>query len=664
MKRRLLTQVLLLGLGGAPAFAADPLPAMQETPSLVERVKSGALPPVDKRIPQQPQIVTRFAGGEGPGKHGGQLNMLVSAVRDTRLMTVYSYTRLIVYDDKFQLHPDILESYDVKEGREFTLKLRAGHKWSDGHPFTTEDFRFFWEDVANNSDLSPAGPSVELLVDGKPPKVEIIDPLTIKYTWDKPNPYFIESQARAAPLFLFRPAHYLRKLHGKYTPEEDILKLYKGSNWVNIYRRQDVMYGNSNVDMPTLNPWVLTTVPPAQRFVFARNPYYHRIDEKGRQLPYIDDVIMTVVATNLIPAKAGLGEADLQPRNLNMRDYTFLQKSAKTSGVNVRLWESGSGSQIALYPNLTASDEGWRTLMRDVRFRRALSLAIDREELNQSVYLGLAKPSNNTIMERSELFKPAYATQWANYDPKLANKLLDEAGLGKRGSDGIRILPDGRPAIIVVEHASEETEDADALQLIAEFWKKVGIKMLTKPQTVDNFRLRAFSGDAIMTAYAGVVTAVPTAQHQPQGVRADHAGRPSVVALGHVRGVQGHERRDMRHAVGLQADRLPQGVGDLGRPRGAPQGLGRDSDRQRRRGLLDRDGERDSPTHRRRTENPQRAQGRLLRLGSGRIHRALSARHVLGRPVGRAAADPSALLRRQPPRGVRHASWPYRHLEK
>src|SRR4029077_20584923 len=131
MKRRLLTQVLLLGVVGGPAFAADPLPAMQETPSLMERVKSGALPPVDKRIPQQPRIVTRFAGGEGPGKHGGQLHMLASPARDTRLMTVYSYPRLIVYDDKFELHPDILESFDVKEGREFTLKLRAGPKWSD-----------------------------------------------------------------------------------------------------------------------------------------------------------------------------------------------------------------------------------------------------------------------------------------------------------------------------------------------------------------------------------------------------------------------------------------------------------------------------------------------------------------------------------------------------
>jgi peptide/nickel transport system substrate-binding protein len=199
-----------------------------------------------------------------------------------------------------------------------------------------------------------------------------------------------------------------------------------------------------------------------------------------------------------------------------MRDYTFLQKSAKSSGVDVRLWESGSGSQIALFPNLNANDEDWRKLMRDVRFRRALSLGIDRSELNEVVYIGLATPSNNTIMKRSELFKPEYAAKWAQYDPKLANKLLDEVGLKKKDSQGIRLLPDGRPATIVVEHASEETEDTDALQLIADYWKKVGIKMLFKPQTRENFRLRTFSGEAIMTAFAGVVTAVPTSDTSPK----------------------------------------------------------------------------------------------------------------------------------------------------
>jgi peptide/nickel transport system substrate-binding protein len=516
MKRRLLLQVPFYGLLAAPALAGDPLPAMQETPGLADRVKSGALPPVDKRIPRQPRIIDHFAGGEGTGKHGGRLNMLISGARDTRLMTVYSYTRLIVYDEKFTLQPDILESFEAKEDREFTLKLRAGHKWSDGHPFTTADFRFFWEDIANNSELSPSGPSVELLVDGQPPKVDIIDDLTIRYSWDKPNPNFIESQARAAPLFLFRPAHYLKTVHGKYTPEEEILKVHKGSRWANIFRRADAMYLNSNVDMPTLNPWVLTTVPPAQRFTFVRNPYFHRIDRKGQQLPYVDEVIMTVAAPNLIPAKAGLGEADLQSRYLKMRDYTFLRKSAKQSGIRVYLWVSGSCSQLALYPNLNTSNEEWRKLMRDVRFRRALSLAIDREDLNESVYLGLAKPSNNTIMELSELFKPEYATRWATYDPKQANELLDQAGLNKRSPDGMRLLPSGRRATIVVELSSEETEDADVLTVIAEHWKEVGIKLLTKPQSLENFRLRAFSGDAIMTAYAGYVTAAPTVDTSPR----------------------------------------------------------------------------------------------------------------------------------------------------
>jgi peptide/nickel transport system substrate-binding protein len=519
MKRRALAKAFLVSLVCGPAFAADPLSNLQETPMFAEQVKSGALPPADQRVPRPPWVVRQFAGGDGPGRQGGQLNMLVTSARDTRLMTVYSYTRLIVYDDKFMLHPDILESYEAKDGREFTFKLRAGHKWSDGQPFTTEDFRFFWEDVANNKELTPSGLPAELLVEDQPPKVEIIDEFTIKYSWDKPNPYFMESQARAAPLFLFRPAHYMRKFHARYTDPAEIARSSRSGqqgSWIQIHRRLDVMFANDNVDLPSLNPWINSTPSPAQRYIFVRNPFYHRIDEKGQQLPYVDRIIFTVVATNLVPAKAGLGEADLQPRYLNMRDYTFLKKGAKNSGVDVRLWESGSGSQIALYPNLNTNDEGWRTLFRDVRFRRALSLAIDREEMNQVVYIGLAKPSNNTIMERSTLFKPEYATKWAQYDPKLANKLLDEIGLTKRDPQGFRLLTDGRPATIVIESLSEETEDSDALQLIADYWKKIGIKMLVKPQTLENFRLRTSSGNSLMTAYAGVVTAVPTLATSPK----------------------------------------------------------------------------------------------------------------------------------------------------
>ena len=521
MKRRTFTAAMALGAFAPPSLLRAE-PAWRETPSLAEQVKSGALPPVEKRVPQQPFIVKHFDGGEGPGKPGGEVNMLIANARDTRLMTLYSNSRLMTYDANFKLFSDILESYDVKDGREFTLKLRAGHKWSDGHPFTTEDFRYFWEDLATNKEYTPGGPPVVLMVDDKPPKFEVVDEVTVKYSWDKPNPYFIESQAQAAPLWLFRPAHYLKKFNPKYTPLEEIAKSAKGgeamekTNWVQIHRRHDVMYNNDNPDLPTLNPWKLVTKPPAQRFAFERNPYYYRVDEKGQQLPYFDRVIFTIAAANLVPAKAGLGEADLQCRYLNMRDYTYLQKSAKTSGVLVRLWEQGSCSQMALYPNMNAKDETWRKLNRDARFRRALSLGVDRDELNEVIFLGLARPSANTIMQRSVLFKPEYATKWATHDPKQANELLDDVGLAKRGSDGIRLLPDGRSAIIIIEHSSEASEDSDALSMIADQWKKIGIKLLTKPQTLNTFRLRVFSGEAIMTAYAGYTTAVPSPESDPK----------------------------------------------------------------------------------------------------------------------------------------------------
>ncbi|CAN5923774.1 ABC transporter substrate-binding protein [soil metagenome] len=513
MKRRAFIGGLFLGPFCRETFAADPLSALQETPMFRERVNAGGLPPVARRIPEQPFVVRAFAGGDGPGRQGGQLTMLMVRTRDTIMMTVYSYTRLIGYDATFTLRPNILESYENKEDRAFTFRLRAGHRWSDGHPFTTEDFRFFWEDIANDRELSPSGPPSELLVDGRPPDVEVVDEHTIRYSWDRPNPYFVESQARAAPLFLFSPAHYLKKFHPRYSEAARTAGAAKGGqkygSWVQTFRRLDTLLVNDNVDLPTLNPWVLTTPPPAERYVFVRNPYYHRIDEKGQQLPYADRVIFSVVSPGAIAAKAALGEADLQLRYLKMRDYTFLQNSARSSGVSVRLWELGSGSQLALYPNLTTNDTAWRGLMRDVRFRRALSLAVDRDELNQVVYVGLATPSNNTVMSRSPLFRPHYATRWAGHDPQAANQLLDEIGLTRRDADGIRLLPDGRAALIVVESQSEATEDADTLQLIADSWKKIGIRMLVKLQTLENFWRRTAAGEPVMTAYGGVFNAVP-----------------------------------------------------------------------------------------------------------------------------------------------------------
>ena len=503
-------RLLLLLLWATQAWA------FVEPPALRELVAEGKLPPVDKRLPQHPLVVQLDAGAV-PGQYGGTLNTLAGRARDTRLFAVYGYARLVVYDRHLNIVPDILESLDVKEGRIFTLHLRKGHRWSDGAPFTSEDFRYYWEDVANNRELSPSGPPRDMIVAGEMPKFEVLDETTVRYTWSKPNPHFIPDMAATAPLFIFRPAHYLKRFHKKYNP-----KIAKAEaegtakrRWSAVHNRLDNLYRSDNPDLPTLQPWMNTTHMPADRFVAVRNPYFHRVDEQGRQLPYIDRLVLAVADAKLIPAKAGAGEADLQARDLNFNNYTFLKQGEKTNGYHTLLWRAGSGAHVALFPNLNVNDPVWRRLVRDVRFRRALSLAIDRSLVNQVLYFGLATEGNNTVLEASPLYRPEYRTLWARYDRKEANRLLDEIGLKRRRLGGLRRLPDGRPAEIIVETAGESSEQSDVLELIRETWREVGIQLYIKPSQREAFRNRVFAGETLMSVWSGWDNGLPTADTPP-----------------------------------------------------------------------------------------------------------------------------------------------------
>ena len=218
------------------------------------------------------------------------------------------------------------------------------------------------------------------------------------------------------------------------------------------------MYKMTNPDLPTLQPWYNTVFPPSDRFVFVRNPYFHRVDQQGNQLPYIDRAIVNIASVSLVAAKTGAGDADLQARYLTFEDYTFLKEGEKRHDYTVRLWRSAKGSQIALVPSLNTNDEVWGGLLHDARFRRALSLAVDRDEINQVIYFGLVNPSNNTVLPESPLFRPEYQTKWAEFDLDKANALLDELGLDKRNSKGLRLLPNGKPMEIIVQSSGESTE--------------------------------------------------------------------------------------------------------------------------------------------------------------------------------------------------------------
>ena len=524
MIRHLQLQSLFSGLAfvaalalTSPASTAD-LPPLQETPMFREAVAAGEMPAVHKRVPVTPSVVHFEGDDQKIGQQGGRMRLLMGRAKDTRLMVVYGYSRLVAYDQNLSIQPDILEKIEVLEGRQFTLYLRPGHKWSDGYPFTAEDFRYYWEDIANDEVLSPAGVPTMLRINNESPRFEVLNEITVRYTWSRPNPYFLPALAGALPFYIYAPAHYMKQFHARYQDPDTLASMIEESgqrNWSALHTKFGRQYRNDNPDLPSLQPWILKTRPPADRFIFSRNPYYYRIDTAGRQLPYVDEVAMTIANPKLIPAKAGAGEVDLQARSLNFNDYTFLKQGEKSNNFSVRLWQTAKGAHMALFPNLNVKDPEWRRLFRDTSFRRALSMSINRHEINQVIYFGLAIEGNNTVLPRSPLYDEKYAKAWTEYQPATANLILDALGLTERDDRGVRLLPNGAPMEIIIETAGESTEQTDVLELIHDSWLDVGIKVYSKPLQREVLRNRIFAGTTLMSIWFGMENGLPTADMSP-----------------------------------------------------------------------------------------------------------------------------------------------------
>ncbi|NOC84493.1 MULTISPECIES: ABC transporter substrate-binding protein [unclassified Ruegeria] len=515
--RPLLLAAMLAFSGILPA-AADTIPTPQESAFWSAEVESGNLPPVQGRLPKDPLIVDLAAKGREFGKPGGTLRTMVTRSKDIRQMVVYGYARLVGFNQDYELVPDLLASYENEGNRKFTLKLREGHKWSDGSPFTSEDFRYWWEDVASNELLSPSGPPDFLIVEGKLPTVTFPDETTVIFEWDDPNPNFLQSLAQARPPFIYRPAAFLKQYHEKYADAEELafqVEDARVKSWAALHNKLDNLYKFDNHELPTLQPWLNASSGKKIRHNFVRNPYYHRIDSKGVQLPYIDVVEMEIVAPGLVAAKTNAGESDLQGRGLAFRDASILKKGEAQGGYKTLLWKTGVASQIAIYPNLNFSDDVWRDVLRDVRVRRALSLAIDRQTINQALYFKLAHPAANSVLPASPFYSEENAAAWAQYDVDQANALLDEAGLDQRDKNGIRLLPDGRPMELVIETAGERQEVENALQIVTDTWREIGVKLVMRPLDRDILRNRVFAGNSMASVWFGWDDGIPQAHTSP-----------------------------------------------------------------------------------------------------------------------------------------------------
>ena len=512
-----LAHILALAFFGN--LAAAQTPALQPVPFWGQQVQAGDLPVLSARLPEQPYIADLPAKGRKIGQYGGTLTTFITRRKDVRQMVVYGYARLVGYDHNYQLNADILRAVENQANKRFVLHLRKGHRWSDGHPFTSEDIRYWYEDVATNRELNPSGLEEFMRVNGVPPKVSFPDTQTAVFEWPEANLEFLPTLAKARPPFIYRPAHYLKQFHARYTNTEDMaaqMARRKVLSWAALHNKYDNMYKFDNHELPTLQPWMLATKEGKSRFLFVRNPYFHRIDTHGHQLPYIDIVEMSVVGAGLLATKANAGETELQARGLSFKDVSVLKMGERSGGNYVtHLWESGVAAQIALYPNLNYADPAFRNLFRDVRFRRALSLGVDRRILNRALYFGLASEGGMTVLPRSPFFKPENLHKWATFDPDVANALLDELGLTERNAYNIRKLADGRPLRLIIETAGERPEVSDALQIISDTWKDIGVELVQRPLDRDILRNRVFAGQAMASAWYGWDNGLPQPETPP-----------------------------------------------------------------------------------------------------------------------------------------------------
>jgi peptide/nickel transport system substrate-binding protein len=472
---------LVILIGVVPSFAQD---QYSEAPMLAEMVTAGSLPPIAERLPENPMVVEPAQMGE----YGGVWRRLMTGVGDDgNLERTVSYEPLVRWDTEYNLViPNVAERWEVSEdGREFTFYLRRGMKWSDGMPFTADDIRFWYEDVANNSDLNPSGIDF-LIVAGETAQFEVIDDYTVKFAFAEPAGLFLPQLAQQWGIqVVYYARHYFEQFHPSYNPDVEADAEAAGfDDWATYFWNRGGDHYNPSrwsPDVPTLDPWMAQN--PLQsdttQLNMVRNPYYWKVDPQGRQYPYIDQLTFEIVpeVENMV-LRAANGEVDMQERHINSLDNRafFVDNQEQGDYHLVDLISTDSNSSV-LQLNLTSRNPVLREIFQNRDFRVALSYAINRQEVIDTLYFGITTPAQPAPLPGTALFNEQLATQYTEYNVDLANQMLDEAGFAERDSEGFRLGPDGNRISFTMVFSDFPVNAPQVMEFVQRYWREVGIDM-------------------------------------------------------------------------------------------------------------------------------------------------------------------------------------------
>jgi peptide/nickel transport system substrate-binding protein len=486
----------------APAAAATAAPAAaasayKEAPMLAELVAAGKLPPVAERLPVEPLVVQPV---ESIGKYGGAWRHGWRGINDFHSFGRMVYEPMLRWPRQLEdtIQPGLAKEWSwSSDGKELTLVLRQGLKWSDGAPFTADDIIFWWEAIETDTSVTPA-PHAEWVVNGKPMEVEKVDETTIKLKFDAPNGLAetvgLAFHGNQWPLGFerfgfFAPKHYLEQFHPKYNQSGD-------------YKTFEEKANDYNVERPVMTSWKITKYAAGDTEMIAeRNPYYWKVDPDGNQLPYIDRMQFPLFEdVEAINAKAIAGEIDMQTRDISLSKYPIYQENAEKGGYRTILWPTASAAATAIFFNQSAKDPKYRELFQNFKFRQAMSVAIDRDEINEVAYLGQGVPRTATVVPESPLYDASLEKLNAEFDAAKANALLDEIGLTK-GADGFRTFADGSALSLTIETNEQSGPRFDTLELVAEKWRAVGVNSQVQSMTRDIYWPKAGANDVLVATW-------------------------------------------------------------------------------------------------------------------------------------------------------------------
>jgi peptide/nickel transport system substrate-binding protein len=470
-----------------PAEPPAPVSMYNEAPMLQAMVDAGQLPPVEERLPENPLVIPVT---DSIGEYGGIWRRGFIGPSDYNNYVRVVYDGLVRFSpDGSKVEPRLIESWEsTPDFTTWTIHMREGAKWSDGVPFTADDIMFWYEDVLLNTDLTASVPKWMQNADGSPAVVAKVDDYTVTWTYTEANTTLMMELANQdggdKSYAVFLPAHYLKQFHANYADEATLADEVTKAGF-NTWGELMATRKNpaENPERPVMAAWKPETRVSDDILVLKRNPYFVGVDAEGNQLPYIDEIQFKFFQdSQALNLAAIAGDLDMQERHIIMGNYPVFKENELAGKYRVITWPTFGGSDAIIAFNQTyQNDPIVGELLRTQDFRVAMSYAIDREQIKESVFLGLGE-ARQAVPAPWHPYYPGdeYAYKYTEYDPDMANELLDGIGLTQRDSEGFRLNKDGKPFSIEISVVPAFANWPDVAQLVAADWQAVGVRTIVQ----------------------------------------------------------------------------------------------------------------------------------------------------------------------------------------